>query len=247
MIFDLFCSFEKNRLVYNAVESGIIGFMIIGLVLLGITALLLFLGIARRVFSNFGVPYLLAFVIVGVLIGSAFIPAFDIGRVSVNAAGFIAPLTFSVMFLLLAKRRREVWYAIVASSSTAAVYAAVLLLISPITSVTVTVISAGFLCGAVAYLVGRTELSALAAVFAGLPIGEVVSSIVGYFSLGRGITLGTAATFDTVILAAVFAVVLSEAISAIRRTMNTRNKKIVLEAEAAEEFDPDEYKRYFDE
>lgn len=221
--------------------------MIIGLILLGITALLLFLGIAKRVFSNFGVPYLLAFVIVGVLIGSAFIPTFNIGRVSVNVAGFVAPLTFAVMFLIIAGRRRETWSAFVASSSTAAVYAAVLLLISPITSVTVTVISAGFLCGAVAYLVGKTELGAIASVFAGLPIGEVISSVVGYFSLGRGIVLGTAATFDSVILAAVFAVILSEAISAIKRTMNTRAKRNALLAETAEEFNPDEYKRYFDE
>ena len=222
--------------------------MIIGLVLLGITALLLFFGIAKRVFANFGVPYLAAFVIVGVLIGSAFIPTFHIGRVSVNAAGFIAPMVFSVMFLLLAKRRREVWYAVVALSASAAVYVAVLLLISPITSVTVTVVSAGFLCGAVAYLVGKTQLGALAAVFAGLPLGEVVASAVNYFSLGTEISLGTAATFDTVILAAVFAVVLYEAIAAIRRTMNARAKtSAALETETAEEFDPDEYKRYFDE
>ncbi len=221
--------------------------MIIGLVLLGITALLLFFGIARRVFMSFGVPYLLAFVLVGVLIGSAFIPTFFIGSVSINAAGFIAPLVFSVMFLLLAKRTREVWRAVVALSASMAVYVAVLLLIAPITSATVTVISAGFLCGAVAYLVGKTELSALAAVFAGLPLGEAVASIVSYVSLGSGIALGTAATFDSVILAAVFAVALCEAIAAIRRTMNTRARKNALEAETAEEFDPDEYKRYFDE
>ncbi len=221
--------------------------MIIGLVLLGITALLLFFGIARRVFANFGVPYLLAFVLVGVLIGSAFIPTFFIGSVSINAAGFIAPLAFSVMFLLLAKRTREMWHAVVALSAAAAVYVAVLLLIAPITSATVTVISAGFLCGAVAYLVGKTELGALAAVFAGLPLGEAIASLVNYFSMGSGIALGTAATFDSVILAAVFAVVLCEAIAAIRRTMNTRARKNALEAETAEEFDPDEYKRYFDE
>ena len=221
--------------------------MIIGLVLLGITAFLLFFGIARRVFANFGVPYLLAFVLVGVLIGSAFIPTFYIGSVAINAAGFIAPLVFSVMFLLLAKRSREVWHSIVALSTSAAVYVAVLLLIAPITSVTVTVISAGFLCGAIAYLVGKTELSALAAVFAGLPLGEVVASTVNYFALGKAFSLGSAATFDAVILAAVFAVVLCEAIAAIRRTMNVRARKSALEVEAAEEFDPDEYKRYFDE
>ena len=50
--------------------------MVIGLVLLGLTALMLFLGVAKKVFQNFGVPYLAAFVLVGALIGCAFIPSF---------------------------------------------------------------------------------------------------------------------------------------------------------------------------
>ena len=42
--------------------------MIIGLILLGSVAVLLFFGIAERVFKSFGVAYWLAFVMVGVLI-----------------------------------------------------------------------------------------------------------------------------------------------------------------------------------
>ena len=53
--------------------------------------------------------------------------------------------------------------------------------------------------------------------------------------------------FDAVILAAVTAVVIFESVSAIKRTINHRNKtKAVADAEIADEFDPDEYKKYFD-
>ena len=43
--------------------------MIIGLVLCGLVAVLLFVGVAERVFKSFGVAYWLAFVMVGLLIG----------------------------------------------------------------------------------------------------------------------------------------------------------------------------------
>ena len=61
------------------------------------------------------------------------------------------------------------------------------------------------------------------------------------------IALGSAAVFDAVILAAVFSVVLYETVAAIKRTMNARARRSLAEAEASEEFDPNEYKRYFDE
>ena len=221
--------------------------MVIGLVLLGLTALMLFLGVAKKVFQNFGVPYLAAFVLVGALIGCAFIPSFSIGSARISVAGFIAPTVFASVLFFLAVRRREAWRALVSMTAVLAVYVAVRLLIDPITSATVTVIVAGFLCGAVAYLTAKTELAALAAVFAALPVGDVISGAVGLFVSETPITLGSAAVFDAVILAAVVSVVLYETVAAIKRTMNARARRSLAEAEASEEFDPNEYKRYFDE
>ncbi|MDE5563112.1 MAG: hypothetical protein K2J01_06170, partial [Clostridiales bacterium] len=107
--------------------------MIIGLVLLGLVAVLLFLGIAERVFKSFGVAYWLAFVMIGVLIGCAFIPTFTVGAVQFNVAGFFAPLIFSAVFFALAFRMREVRMAIIVTSITAALFISVWLLIAPIT------------------------------------------------------------------------------------------------------------------
>lgn len=222
--------------------------MIIGLVLLGLVAVLLFFGIAERVFKSFGMPYWLAFIMVGMLIGSAFIPTFTIGAVSFNIAGFIAPLLFAAVFFALAVRTHEGVHALITTSVVTALFIAIWLLIEPITNDTVTVIIIGFLCGAVGFLVGKTKLAALCAVFLGLPIGELISTAVNMYAYGTPIHFGTPATFDAIILSSVFAVVLFEVIAAIKRTMNARARlNAAQNAETAEEFDAEEYKKYFDE
>ncbi len=222
--------------------------MIIGLVLCGLVAVLLFFGVAERVFKSFGVAYWLAFVLVGIMIGSAFIPTFKIGAVSFNVAGFIAPLIFSAVFFALATRTHEAGRALVTTSVVAALFIAIKLLIEPIANATVTAIVVGFLCGAVGFLVGKTKLAALAAMFLGLPIGESITSAVNMYVYGTRMSFGTAATFDAVILASVFAVVLFETVSAIKRTMNARARAHAQNnAEISDEFDADEYKKYFDE
>lgn len=221
--------------------------MIIGLVLLGLVAVLLFFGVAERVFKSFGVAYWLAFVMVGVLIGSAFIPSFTIGTVTFNVAGFIAPLVFAAVFFFLATRSHEARRALMTTTVVMALFIAIWLLIEPIANAAVTVIIIGFLCGAVSFLVGKTKLVALSAVFLGMPLGEIISSAVNLYVYGTPMRFGTAATFDAVILAAVFSVVLFEAIAAIKRTMNARARSAAADSEVAEEFDADEYKKYFDE
>lgn len=223
--------------------------MIIGLVLLGLVAVLLFFGIAERVFKSFGVAYWLAFVMIGLLIGSAFVPTFAIGNVTFNVAGFIAPVVFAVVFYVLAARTHEAAHAVVASSVTVALAVSVNLVISPLVSDTVNVIIVGFLCGAVAFLVAKTKLAALAGVFSGIPIAELISSAVDMYVYDMPLRFGSAAAFDAVILSAVFSVVLFEAVSAIKRTVNIKQKRKAAArlSEQSDDFDPDEYKKYFDE
>ena len=222
--------------------------MIIGLVLCGLVAVLLFFGIAERVFKSFGVAYWLAFVIVGTLIGCAFIPSFTVGAVQFNVAGFFAPLVFAAVFFVLAGRVGELARAFTVTAVTAALYISVWMLIEPIAFDTVTVIIIGFLCGAVDYLVGKTKIAALCGIFLGMPIGEVISSAVGMYVYKTPLQFGMPATFDAIILAAVTSIVLFEGIAAIKRFMNNKHRaKLKSTAETANEFDPDEYKKYFDE
>ncbi len=219
--------------------------MIIGLVLLGCVALMLLFGVAERVFKSFGVAYWLAFLMVAVLVGCPFIPSIVVGEIiTIDVAGFIAPILFAIAFFVIAGRNRESMRAVIAMSAVAALFVAVRLLIDPIASDVVSALILGFLCGATAYLVAKTKVSALAAIFGGFPLGEGIAALVGFIVAGTPVMLGSAALYDAVILAAVFSVALYETVAAIKRTMNTRARVM---AETANEFDPDEYKRYFDE
>lgn len=216
--------------------------MIIGLVLLALTALLMFFGAAKKVFDNYGIGYWIAFVAVGILIGCAFIPTFDTGAVTLNIAGSIAPIVFSVSFFLLARRTHEVWRGLVAFSVVASTYVATDLLLGLVANATVTTIVAGTLCGGAAYLVGKTRLASLCGVFSGVPIGDIISSAVGVAARGEKFAIGSFAAFDAAVLAAVVAVAIFAAVAAIRRALAERSK-----TPSPSPFDPDEYKRYFDE
>ncbi len=208
-----------------------------------IVALLIF-GVTQRVFKSFGVSYPIAFAVVGVFIGCAFIPTFSIGAVEVSVAGFIAPVVFAAMFVALSCKLREIRHALVAASAVAALYIAIELIISPLVNAVISALIIGLCCGTVAYLVGKTKLSSVCAVFLGMPIADVIASAVNLYAYGTPLRLGSAATFDAVIISAVTAVVIYEAVAAIRK--RSMEKKRAL-AETAQEFDPNEYKRYFDE
>lgn len=219
--------------------------MIIGLVLLGLIVVLLFFGIAQRVFKSFGISYWLAFIVVGALIGSAFIPTFYSNGVSVCVAGFIAPVIAATAFFVLAYRSGDIWRAVVAFAATLAAYVAVWVVLPQLVGETATAVISGGLCGIVAFATSKTRASVLSATFGGMAVGDVLASVVSAYAYGGMPRVGAAATFDAIILASVLAVAAFEATAAIRRAIVIRNRAAA--CEAAEEFDPDEYKKYFDE
>lgn len=219
--------------------------MLVGLILLGIVAALMFFGICGRVFKNCGMPYPLAFAVVGLLLGGAFIPAVRTEGATVGSAGFIVPLGISAAFIYLASRRRELVRSLVTAVTSAAVYTSVQLLLFIIASDAVIVIVQGLLCGFVAYLVGKTELAALTGTFLGVPLGEIAVGVTNRFAYGDRFAVGGASAFNALIIAAVFAVVLYEIVYAVKHAVYAKKRRIV--AETAEYIDPNEYKKYFDE
>ena len=218
--------------------------MIIGLVLLGLVVVLLFLGIAQRVFKSFGLSYWLAFVVVGALIGSAFIPTFTANGVSVCVAGFITPIIAAAVFFVLSYRSGDLWRAVITWAAVLASYVAVWVILPRFLGGTATAAISGVLCGIVAFAVGRTRVSVLASTFGGMALGDIIASAVSVYAYGNVLRIGAAAAFDAIIIASVLAVGMFEATSAIKRAVNVRNRALT---EVAEEFDPDEYKKYFDE
>lgn len=219
--------------------------MLVGLILLGIVAALMFFGVCGRVFKNCGMPFPLAFCVVGLLIGGAFIPAINAGGAVIGVAGFIIPVVISAVFIFLASRRRELIRSFITAVIVTAVYTAVRLLLDIIAPISVTVTVQGLLCGFAAYLVGKTELAGLSGVFLGVPLGEVATNVTNYFAYGEIMRFGGSSAFNALVIAAVFSVVLYEIVYAVKHTAHLKRRRAA--AEVAEEFDPNEYKKYFDE
>lgn len=219
--------------------------MLTGLILLGIVAALMFFGLAGRVYKNCGMPYPLAFAIVGLLIGGAFIPAIRAGGATIGVAGFIIPLVISGVIIYLASRRRELMRSIVTAITVIAVYTSVELLFGLVASYSVTVTAQGLLCGLVAYLVGKTELAALNGVFLGVPLGEISTGVTEYFAYGHELSFGGSSAYNALVIAAIFSVVLYEIVYAVKHTVYRRRRRAA--AETSDELDPNEYKKYFDE
>ena len=195
--------------------------MTIGLILLAAVAVFLFFGGSERFFSKLGIPSKAAFLIVLALVLGTVIPTLSFGSaLTVNLGGFLIPLAIMAVFLFRCDSMGERLKALLSIAAVAAVCVAVRMLI-PGTSaglaVTISVVT-GFVGAAVACMVAGTRVSALAGVVGGVVLGDIVTSLAYRFFIdGSIVSLGTAGAFDSVIIGVVFAVIIAETLSAVKR------------------------------
>ncbi len=216
--------------------------MTIGLILLGIVAVLIFFGITERFFRRIGISNGLAFVLVLALVIGAIVPEIRFGSAfSVNISGFLIPVVLVVLFSAIIGFNSDLSRAYLASVAVAGVAVAVRMLIMPtnFASVITASVIVGLVGGAVAYLIGMTRISTIIAAVAGIVMGDIVVNILNRFVLsGAPFALGSSGVFDSIIIAAVFGVLLVEAITAVKRTMNRKQvSKTALNMEAGEDND----------
>lgn len=219
--------------------------MTIGLVILGIVAVLIFFGVAEKFFRKIGISNPIAFLLVLALVIGAVVPNIRIGSAfEMNVSGFLIPIVLVVLFSVMVGFNSDLARAFVAMVAVAGVAVATGMLISTTTlagQVTASVII-GFVGGAVAYLIAMTRLSTLIASIGGIVIGDIIVSLLNYFVVPTvsvsAVSLGTQGTFDAIILAAVFGIIMVEAVSAMKRTMNRKRvAKSALNMEISEEND----------
>ena len=219
--------------------------MTIGLVILGIVALLIFFGVAERFFRKIGVSNVLAFLLVLALVVGAVVPNIKIGSAfEMNVSGFLIPVILVVVLSVMIGFNSDLSRAYIAMAAVAGVAVATGMLINTTTlagQVTASVIM-GFVGGAIAYLIAMTRLSTLIAAIGGIVIGDIIVSLINYFvmpsSAVTSVSLGTQGVFDAVILAAVFGIMMVEVVSAMKRTVNRKRvKKSALSMEISEDND----------
>ncbi|HEY8391026.1 MAG TPA: DUF1614 domain-containing protein [Clostridia bacterium] len=222
----------------------------IGLILLGILLILMLFGVTQRLFDKLKISTLWAVILVIAIGAGYFIPNIRVTNVfSFNIGGFIIPLVISLYMLFSMGWTSDMLRAWVSTIITAGV---VLLLywVIPTNTMTMQIVAAvivGIAAGALSYLIGRSRRGAFFSSIMGIYIGETVRFLINYY--GRGIDtrlgLGIGSMFDTLIIAAVSAMLLAIAIGEIRDRMVTETRaKHRYSYEAGEFYDYDRHRGY---
>ena len=214
--------------------------MPIGFILLIAVSLLIVFGAAQRVLDRLRLTDRQALLFVAAIFIGGIIPDIQLGRVSFNIGGALVPFALCVYLFAKAGTAKERWRAIMASVvSGAAVFAIGRWFPSEPGTMPFDVnYIYGIAAGLIAYVFGRSRRSAFIGGVMGVLLGDVTQGLVNYYSgLTTPIRLGGAGALDVVVLSALIAVLLAEAIGEIRERMQGGSAK----AEAGLEFDDEEF------
>lgn len=213
--------------------------MTIGLVTLGIVAVLMFFGAAEKYFDRLGLTSWLTFLLVLALIVGAVMPEVATEMFVMTIGGFAVPLVVSVILFAMVGRRggalRAVLSLVVVAMATVALR--LLVGVGDSTLVLVSSLLIGFVGGALAFLAAGTRLGTLAGAIGGCVIGDVVSAgLLRMFFDVQAYTIGGYGIFDALVIAAVFGLITAEIVAAARRLTERRHSTAhELTAEAGED------------
>lgn len=216
--------------------------MTIGLIILGILAVMLFFGAAEKYFDRLGLTSWLTFLLILALIVGAVVPEIKTEGFIMTVGGFIIPLIVGVIILIFAVKDGEALRTSLAIPVVAALTVMFRLVIGVNSTATVlaTSLLIGFVGGAAAYLAAGSRLGTLAGALGGCIIGDAISAALlrGLFGY-QTLTLGGYGIFDGMIIAATFGLIMAETVAAVRRAVGGRlAKEQDLNAEAGEDVSP---------
>jgi hypothetical protein len=197
--------------------------MPLGMIILLVTAVLIFLGLGQRVLDRLRLTDKAALLFIGAMLIGGFLPDIPITRnVAINIGGGVIPLVLVVYLLAKAGTVKERTRAIIAALVTGGVvYAATkvlpteptyYLLLDPIYVF-------ALIAGIIGYLAGRSRRSAFIAGVGGLVLVDIFSRIELFIRgvAGTGsMVIGGAGIFDGVVLAGFISLGLAEVIGEVR-------------------------------
>ena len=212
--------------------------MTVGIVILGIVAVLLFFGAAERYFVRLGMTSWLTFLVVLALIIGAVMPEVRTERFVMTVGGFVVPAVVFVLVFVLAAKNGSALRTLLAAVAAGALCAGFRLLTGITTTggLTAFFLLTGIIGGAVAFAFAGSRLGSAAAVFGGCIAGDIVSMAVLRAYGAPVFTLGGYGIFNAMIVGCASALILAEAVYAARRSIEDRRIAAErLSAEAAED------------
>ena len=200
--------------------------MSVGLILMGIIAALVLLGVLQRVLDRMGLNDRLALLFAAAVIGCSFIPNIPIGAVRINVGGALIPLALCVYLLIRADTKKEFWRALIGSILTgAAVWGLGIVLPNEPERITLDPNYIwGLAGGVIAYILGRSRRAAFICGVVGVLLADAAVGVSNWAGgLQQTVTLGGAGTMDAVVISGIIAVLLAELVGEIIERM-ARNK-----------------------
>lgn len=189
--------------------------MSIGMILLTVTAILVFFGVAQRVLDKLHLTDRAALVLIALMFFGTLIPNIVIGNVSISIGGAVIPVGICIYLLIRADTAKERVRAILGSFVTAGIIYALSTLMpdEPEAIVIDPMYLYGIAGGLVAYLLGRSRRGAFVCGVLGVLWADIAVSVVNRMNaIQQQLTLGGAGVFDTMVISGLLGVVLAELI-----------------------------------
>lgn len=184
-----------------------------GLILLAAVSALVLLGVAQRVLDRMQLSDRAALFIAISLFVGALIPDIRLGRVTVNLGGAVVPLGVCVWLLIKTDTAKEVLRALIGSVLTAGAVFALgrLLPDEPERMFIDPQYLYGLAGGLIAYILGRSRRAAFICGVLGVMLADTVSAVLTWRQgIGQTLALGGAGAMDSIVIAGILAVLLSE-------------------------------------
>ena len=184
-----------------------------GMLILTITAVLVFSGLLQRVLDRMYLTDRQALLLIGLMLVGTFLPDLPVGPVCINIGGAIIPLGVCVWLLIKADQPMERWRSLFATLATAAaVYAISSLMPSEAEAMPFDPIWLyGIAGGVIAWALGRSRRCAFICGTAGVLIADAVSAAVAYLQgYEVNLQLGGAGIADAGVISGVMGVLFCE-------------------------------------
>ncbi|MBQ8202420.1 MAG: DUF1614 domain-containing protein [Clostridia bacterium] len=200
-----------------------------GMMILTVTAVLVFCGVLQRVLDRMYMRDREALAVIGAMLVGTLLPNVKLGPVSVSVGGALIPVAICVYLLIRADESLERWRTLLGSVLTgAAVYGLSLLLPAEAEELPVDpMLLYGLAGGVIAWVLGRSRRGAFICGIAGVLLADVTTAAVNWAKgIDQQLVLGGAGIADAVVISGVLAVLMCELVGeAVERMVRRTSAK----------------------
>ena len=189
--------------------------MSIGMVLVTVTAILVFFGVAQRVLDKLYLSDRAALVLIALMFFGTLLPSIRLGNVQISLGGAVIPLGVCIYLLIRAGTAKERIRAVVGALITGGIIYALSALMpdEPEAIIVDPIYLYGLTGGLVAYILGRSRRGAFICGVLGVMLADTAVAVVNWTKgIDQTLLLGGAGVFDAIVISGILGVLLCELI-----------------------------------